>query len=155
MFGEPITSRVSNRIRNKEGLSYGANARITVPNEGDSSLLSVTVSLNPAVGPKVESCFAEELQRAYRDGFTAPEVTEAKKAVLDARLIGRSTDTALLAFLVSHEQFDRPLEWDANVEAKIAALTAEQVNAAFRKHIDPAGISIVKAGDFAAAKVFQ
>jgi zinc protease len=155
MFGEPITSRVSNRIRNKEGLSYGANARIAIPTEGDSAMLSVTVSLNPAVGPKVEQCYFEELQKAYKDGFTAEEVAEAKKAVLDARMIGRSTDAALLAFLASHEQLDRPMSWDANVEAKIASLTPEQINAAFRKHIDPAGMTIVKAGDFAAAKVFQ
>jgi zinc protease len=155
MFGEPITSRVSNRIRNKEGLSYGANARITIPAEGDSALLSVTVSLNPAVGPKVEQCYSEELQKAFKDGFTAAEVAEAKKAVLDARMIGRSTDGALLQFLVSHETLDRPMSWDANVETKIASLTPDQINAAFRKHIDPAGMTIVKAGDFAAAKVFQ
>ncbi len=155
MFGEPITSRVSNRIRNKEGLSYGANARITIPTEGDAATLNVSVSLNPAVGPKVEQCYFEELQKAYKDGFTAAEVAEAKKAVLDARLIGRSTDGALLTFLASHEQLDRPLSWDANVEAKIASLTPEQINAAFRKHIDPQGMTIVKAGDFAAAKVFQ
>jgi zinc protease len=155
MFGEPITSRVSNRIRNKEGLSYGANARITVPTEGDAAELSATVSLNPGVGPKVEQCFNEELQRAYKDGFTAAEVAEAKKAILDARLIGRSTDAALLQFLASHEQLERPLKWDADLETKIAALTPAQINAAFRKHIDPAGVSIVKAGDFAAAKVFQ
>jgi zinc protease len=155
MFGEPITSRVSNRIRNKEGLSYGANARIVAPNEGDSSMLTVTVSLNPAVGPKVEQCFFEELQRAYKDGFTAAEVDEAKKAVLEARLLNRSTDAALMTFLASHEQLDRPLKWDAEVEAKIASLTPDQINAAFRKHIDPAGMTIVKAGDFAGAKVFQ
>jgi len=155
MFGEPITSRVSNRIRNREGLSYGANARIAVPNEGDSAMLSVTVSLNPAVGPKVEQCFFEELQKAYQDGFTAAEVAEAKKAVLESRLLNRSTDAALMAFLAQHEQIDRPLQWDAGVEAKIASLTADEVNAAFRKHIDPAGMTIVKAGDFAAAKVFQ
>jgi zinc protease len=155
MFGEPITSRVSNRIRNKEGLSYGANARITVPTEGDSATLAVTVSLNPAVGPKVEQCFFEELQKAYRDGFTAAEVAEAKKAILDARMIGRSTDAALLALLTSHMQLDRPLKWDADLEAKIQALTVEQVNAAFKKHIDPNGLSIVKAGDFKAAGVFQ
>jgi zinc protease len=118
-------------------------------------MLSVTVSLNPAVGPKVEQCYFEELQKAYKDGFTAQEVAEAKKAVLDARLIGRSTDAALLTFLASHEQLDRPLSWDATVEAKIAALTPEQINAAFRKHIDPEGMTIAKAGDFAAAKVFQ
>jgi zinc protease len=155
MFGEPITSRVSNRIRNKEGLSYGANARITIPTEGDSAQLSATVSLNPNVGPKVEQCFMEELQRAYKDGFTAEEVADAKKSVLDNRMVGRATDAALLSLIASHEQLGRPLQWDADLETKIAALTPAQINAAFRKHIDPNAISIVKAGDFKAAKVFQ
>jgi predicted Zn-dependent peptidase len=34
-------------------------------------------------------------------------------------------------------------------------MTLDQVNTAFRKHIDPDNVSIVKAGDFKAAKVFQ
>ena len=38
--------------------------------------------------------------------------------------------------------------WDADLEAKIAALTPEQVNAAFRRYIDPAKVSFVAAGDF-------
>ena len=38
LFGEPITSRISDRIRNREGLSYGANARLTVPAEGDAAI---------------------------------------------------------------------------------------------------------------------
>jgi zinc protease len=155
MFGEPITSRIADRIRNREGLSYGANARITVPAEGDAALLSGTVSLNPAFGPKVEASFMDELQKVYRDGFTAAEVATAKKAYLDSRMVGRSTDSALLALLVSHEQLDRPFTWDADLERRIDALTADQVNAAFRKHIDPNGVSIVKAGDFKAAGVFK
>lgn len=155
MFGEPITSRVSNRIRNKEGLSYGANARITIPAEGDSAQLSSTVSLNPGVGPKVESCFMEELQKAWKDGFTAEEVADAKKAILANRMVGRTTDAALLSLIVSHEQMDRPLKWDSDIETKIAALSPAAINAAFHKHIDPSGVSIVKAGDFKTAKVYQ
>jgi zinc protease len=148
MFGEPITSRISDRIRNREGLSYGANARISVPAEGDSAMLSGTVSLNPAVGPKVEASFVDELKKVYDSGFTAAELTAAKKAYLDSRMVGRSTDAALLALMTSHEQLDRPYKWDSDLETKIQALTVEQVNAAFRKHIDPAALSIVKAGDF-------
>jgi len=155
MFGEPITSRISNRIRNREGLSYGANARITVPAEGDSATLAGTVSLNPGVGPKVESSFVDELRNVYQDGFTDAEVAQAKKAYMEARLIGRSTDGALLNLIASHEQLDRPLAWDADLEAKIQTLTADQINAAFRKHIDPKDLSIVKAGDFKSAGVFQ
>lgn len=37
----------------------------------------------------------------------------------------------------------------------IQAVTAEQVSAAFRKHIDPKGVAIVKAGDFNAAGVYK
>jgi zinc protease len=155
MFGEPITSRISDRIRNREGLSYGANARITVPAEGDAALLSGTVSLNPGVGPKVEASFVDELKNVYDRGFTAVEVEGAKKAWLETRPAARSTDAALVALMVSHEQLNRPLQWDADLETKIAALTADQVNAAFRRHIDPANLSIVKAGDFKAAGVYK
>ena len=154
MFGEPITSRISDRIRNREGLSYGANARITVPSEGDSAMLSGTVSLNPAVGPKVEASFVDELKKVYDSGFTAGEVAAAKKAYLDSRMVGRSTDAALLGLMVSHEQLDRPYKWDSDLEAKIQALTVEQINAAFRKHIDPTALSIVKAGDFKTAGAY-
>jgi zinc protease len=155
LFGEPITSRISDRIRNREGLSYGANARLSVPAEGDSAMLSGTVSLNPGVGPKVESSFMDELKKVYDKGFTAAEVEGAKKALLDARMVNRSTDGALLNLMVSHEQLNRPLKWDADLETKIQALTADQVNAAFRRHIDPNGVSIVKAGDFKAAGVYK
>jgi zinc protease len=155
MFGEPITSRISDRIRNREGLSYGANARITVPAEGDAAQLSGTVSLNPAFGPKVEFSFVDELAKVYASGFTATEVAEAKKAYRDARLIGRSTDAALLNLLALHEQLNRPYTWDADLEAKIDRLTVDEINAAFRKHIDPKALSIVKAGDFRAAGVFR
>jgi len=155
MFGEPITSRISDRIRNREGLSYGANARITVPAEGDAAMLSGTVSLNPGVGPKVEASFMDELKKVYDSGFTAAEVDAAKKAYADARMIGRSTDAALLNLMVSHAQLNRPLKWDADLEAKIQALTVADINAAFRRHIDPNGVSIVKAGDFKAAGVYK
>ncbi len=155
MFGEPITSHISDRIRNREGLSYGANARIIVPAEGDSAQLTGTVSLNPGVGPKVEASFVDELKKVYQNGFSATELAEAKKAYLDARVIGRSTDGALLNLISSHEQLDRPFTWDSNLETKIQSLTLDQVNAAFKKHIDPNDLSIVKAGDFKAAGVFK
>ena len=155
MLGEPITSRIADRIRNREGLSYGANARITVPAEGDSAMLYGTVTLNPGFGPRVEFSFVDELKKVYAAGFTAAEVAGARKAYLDSRMVGRSTDAALLNLVASHEQLDRPFTWDADLEAKIQALTVEQINAAFRRHIDPDGLSIVKAGDFATAGVYK
>ncbi len=155
MFGGPITSRISDRIRNREGLSYGANARIAIPTEGDSAMLSGTVSLNPMNGPKVEFSFVDELAKTWKGGFTAAEVAEAKRAYLDSRLVSRTTDAALVGLLAAHEQQSRTMKWDEQLERKIQALTPAEINAAFRKHIDPAALSIVKAGDFKAAGVYK
>jgi zinc protease len=47
---------------------------------------------------------------------------------------------------------DRTFAFDAGLEQKIQALTVADVNAAWRKYIDPGKISIVKAGDFEGAK---
>jgi len=82
-------------------------------------------------------------------------VAEAKKAYLDSRMVGRSQDAALMNQLAQHEQQGRTMNWDEQLEQRIQALTADQINAAFRKNIDPTAVSIVKAGDFKAAGVYR
>ena len=45
----------------------------------------------------------------------------------------------------------RTFAWDAELDRKVESLTGEQVLAAMRRHIDPAKMSVIKAGDFAKA----
>ena len=47
---------------------------------------------------------------------------------------------------------NRTIAWDAELESRIQALTAEQINGAMRKYMTPDNITIIKAGDFAKAK---
>ena len=61
----------------------------------------------------------------------------------------------ILSLIASREQDGRTLAWDQRLDTKLDALTLEEINAAFRRHIDAAAISIVKGGDFKAAKVYQ
>lgn len=155
MFGGSITARMPDRIRNREGLSYGASSRFSAPTDGDSAMFSATVSENPANAPKVEASFKDELAKTLKEGFTAGEVATAKKAYMDSRMVSRSNDGALLTLLASHEQLGRTMKYDQDLEARIQALTPEQITAAFRRHMDPAAITIVKAGDFKKAGVYQ
>ena len=97
----------------------------------------------------------DELKRTVKDGFTADEVAAMKKAYLDSRALGRAQDAGLLTQLAQHELLGRTMHWDEELEQKIQALTPEMISAAFRKHIDPAALSVVKAGDFKAAGVYQ
>jgi zinc protease len=109
----------------------------------------------PQNAPKVEAAFKEELARALKDGFTAEEVADGKKALLDERMVARTYDDNLASTLLQRERFDRTLKWDEALEAKIAALTPADVSAAFRRRVDPAAFIYVKGGDFQKAGVYQ
>ncbi len=148
IFGGSITSRAPNRIRNKEGLSYGVNSRLTIPAEGTMARFGGTAISNPKNAPKVEASFRDELAKTLADGFTADEVAQAKIAIHDQRMVSRSQDQGLLRLIADRTEYDRTLQWDADLDAKIQALTVDQINAAFRGHIDASSLSIVKAGDF-------
>jgi zinc protease len=157
MFGGSIAGRVPDRIRNREGLSYSvrSNFEAPVPVEGNLARFGGMAISNPKNSPKVETSFRDELAKTISAGFTADEVAGAKKALMDARRVGRSQDQSLLRLIASRDDVDRTLAWDEQMDSKLEALTAEQVNAAFRRHVDLSALSIVKAGDFKAAGVYQ
>jgi zinc protease len=154
MMGGDVTSRWPDRIRNKEGLSYGADSSYTAAFDGDAASLSVGIISNPKNSPKVEASFRDELKKTLADGFTQQELDGAKKAYRDLRVLARSGDTNILALIQGREDQDRTLDWDIQMDTKLAALTLDQVNAAFRKHITNE-VSIVQAGDFKKAGVYQ
>jgi len=156
IFGDnSLGTRLSRRIRDKEGLSYGVQSNFGAPTKDDGgTFLAVAIS-NPTNTPKVEASFRDELAKTLKEGFTAEEVEAAKKAWLQARSIARSEDGNLVGLLAARQRFDRTLKYDEAMDAKVSALTAEQISAAFRKHIDPANLTFVRAGDFKKAGVLQ
>ncbi|MBZ5582574.1 MAG: insulinase family protein [Acidobacteriia bacterium] len=123
VFGSGANSRILQRIRIKEGLSYGASAGFSVPTKDDRGLLSANAIAAPQNMPKLESIFNEEVAKALKDGFTPDEVEKAKKAWLEQRLVSRSEDTSLASLLVSRERWGRTLSWDEKLESAVGALT--------------------------------
>ena len=155
VFGGSPNSRLFQRIRVKDGLSYGAGAGFSMPTKDDGGMLSGYAIAAPQNMPKVEAAFNEELARALKDGFTADEVQKAKKTWLDERAVSRAEESSIAGMLMARERWNRTLDWDAKLEAAVAALTPEQVNQAFKRRVDPALNSIVKGGDFKKAGVYQ
>jgi zinc protease len=155
VFGGSPNSRIFRRIRVKDGLSYGAGTQFQIPTEDDAAAMVGFAIAAPQNMPKVESDFNEELALALKDGFTADEVEKAKKAWLDERTVQRSEEGSIASLLISREYWGRTMQWDAKLEAAVAALTPQQVNDAFKHHVDPAALNIVKGGDFKKAGAYQ
>jgi len=144
-----LNSRLAARIRQKEGLSYGVGSSIFVSAIDYFGRFTATAIYAPQNVDKLEAAFKEEIARMLKDGFTAEEVEAAKSGYLQSRQVSRSQDNEQLGRSNTYLFVGRTFQWDADFEAKIRALTPEQINAAMRRHTDPSKLTIVKSGDFA------
>jgi zinc protease len=146
--GSTLASRIGDRIRQKDGLSYGATSMFTASSRDPVATLTMTVSTNPANIDKVTAAVMEELQRFLKDGPTDKEVADAQRAFVEAQKVGRTTDAAIAAQIVANLEIGRTFAFAADQEKAILALTPARVAEAFRKHIDPQRLVIIRAGDF-------
>ena len=96
----------------------------------------------------MESALREEVARALDQGFGAQELNEARNGLLAFRRLSRAQDDVLASALASNLYLGRSFALSAQVDAALAALTPEQVNAALRKYLRPESFDIVFAGDF-------
>ena len=148
LLGGSSTARVPGRVREKEGLSYSTFTSFNSSAFDPAASFRVGAIFAPQNRERVERAIREELERAARDGFTATEVEEGKKALLEARRLARTQDRSLASRLGSYLFAKRTFAWDIEFEGKIAALTPAEVNAATKRHINPGQLSIIWAGDF-------
>ena len=148
IIGQGINSRLFQRIRGKEGLSYGVGSSFSVaPQEDNASFLATAISA-PENSPKVEAAFRDEMSKIIREGFTDAEISAAKASWLQAQEVSRAQDRELVGRVVGQVHYGRTMEWDANLTRKVQSLTNDQIRAALQRHIDLSAMTFMKGGDF-------
>ncbi len=146
--GGTLSSRLGNRIRQKDGLSYGVTSSLTASSQDKRASLVITAICNPQNITHLEQDVQEELARLRAEGVTEDELAKAKEGYLQARKVGRSSDVAVAGILSNLRHLDRTMAYEADLEKNISALTPAQVHAAVQKHFEPKKLVIVSAGDF-------
>ena len=143
-----LNSRLAVRIRQKEGISYGVSSFLTAdPLDKDGNFGTFAI-YNPENSARLIAAYREELAKILTEGFAEAELKDAKNGWLQSRNVSRSQDRELVGRLSSYLFLDRTLEWDADFEKRVSALTVADVNAAVKRWIKPEAISIIEAGDF-------
>jgi zinc protease len=146
--GGALSSRLGDRIRQKEGLSYGVTSSVSVPSRGDDARFTINAITNPTNIDAVETAALEELKRFLQSGPSEKELSDAKTAWLEARKTGRTSDGSIAGQLAANLDLGRTFARVAEDEKRVEALTPQQVQDAFRRHIDPDKLIIIRAGDF-------
>jgi zinc protease len=145
VIGGGYSARLNAEIRIKRGLSYGAFASFG----GRKASAPVTGSgqtRNDAV-PEVIDLMSGEFARLGSEPVPPAEL-DARKAVLIGGF-GRSVETTggLAGQLSALAQFGLPLDKLQTYSSDIAAVTADQVEAAAKAYFDPAKAVLIAVGD--------
>ena len=147
--GSGFASRLMQRIRVKEGYSYGTGSGLSLDFNEPYGMYYMRAIAAPENMKKVVAAYKEEVDKVLKDGFTQAEVTDAIAGEIKSLRVSWSNDGTIARLLVDNKQLKRDLAWYTDYVEKMNALTLEEVNAAFKKYIATKELNIFTAGDFA------
>ena len=149
--GGSLSSRIADRLRQKGGLSYTAQTVFNASPLDDRATLLMLAIYNPKNVDKVIEGVNDEVAKLLKDGVTPTELERATKGLLEQQTVQRSNDGALANILANYLFIGRTLQYDADFQKSLQALTPETVSAALRKYINPKTFAVITSGDFAQA----
>ncbi len=154
VFGEsPLSDRVGTRLRQKEGLSYGAGAMMDTEMQDSSGSHMAFAIYAPQNAERLAAAYKEELERARTQGFTDEEIAKAKESFLETRFQQRTENGNLPGMMVLRADNGLTFaNWDGAIETAVRKLTTADVNAAFKKYVTADKVTFISAGDFEGAK---
>lgn len=146
--GTFLSSRISERLRESEGMSYGAGSYLSGDYKYPASSWGVYAIFNPLYKNRLDSALHDEINKALKSGFTEDEFRKAKTSWLQQRKTYLGLDRFLVYQLSSYLDEERDLSDYTDEDNKLKNLTLSQVNAALKKYITPDKITLIYAGDF-------
>ncbi|MCC9041884.1 insulinase family protein [Myroides sp. M-43] len=150
MGGGFMTARIPQRLREKEGISYGAGSSLSVPNDPkrEDSAWMIYAFLNPTKRAEVEKAINEEFNRLITSGITEEELVANKTSWKNARQTNLGSDGYLIGLSNSLLLFDIPFTDHDKLNGEIEKVTIKQVNDAAKKYLQPTKFTTVYTGDF-------
>lgn len=149
--GTGLSNRLVDRLRQKEGLSYGVGSHVKLPQFGNRSTWMMSAIVAPQNLLKAEACAKEEIARALKDGFTETEVKEAVKGILDSRAVSRAQDDYLAQSWLQFMEAGKTFAFSKAFEDQIRSVTVESVNAALHRMVVPENTTWILSGDLSKA----
>lgn len=145
-----LTARIPTRLREKEGISYGAGSFVDAPTDSKNEVGSWGwfAFLNPTKRDQVETAVVDEISKILKDGVTEEEMKTNLTSWKNSRQTNLGNDNYLLqlsqVYLLYGESFD---EFD-KLNTAIEKLSVQDVNKVLKKYLDPNKITTVYTGTF-------
>lgn len=146
-----LNSRIADRLRQKDGVSYGAGGGISVGGDRDdkNSSMYIYAIYAPMNAGKVQKGFKEEIARLIKDGITEEELKNAVNGWIQGQTVSRAKDNEISSLINNNLYYNRDINFQKQLEASMRKLTVEDVNKVIGKYFKTYDKwTIVNAGDF-------
>ncbi|MGQ0739100.1 MAG: M16 family metallopeptidase [Bacteroidota bacterium] len=150
--GAFLSSRIPQRLRENEGMSYGAGTFMSSNYRYDVANWGVYAMFNPLYKNRLDSALHQEVDKAIKGGFTKDELDKSKNAWLEGNKTSLGMNDFLARQLRWYMRDERDLTDFTGFENKIKSVSLEAVNAALRKYFDKSKLVMVYSGDFEKGK---
>ena len=146
--GGGFTSRLMERLRQKEGWSYGAGSQVHVDAQDKNASILMYAIFNPKVVDQVDAGALEEVTKLLSGGIPPEEMKLCRNGLLEELKLERGKDAMLASMLRSDLHLGRTFQFQADLEKKIAEIRPEEVTSALARYLDVGRLVIVRSGDF-------
>ncbi len=150
--GAFLSSRIPQRLRENEGMSYGAGSFMNVQYKYNTGNWGLYAFFNPIYKNRLDSALHQEVDKAIKGGFTADELSKSVSSFLEQDKTTLGSNDNLANIIRSYMYNDRDLSEFTTFENKIKTLNLDAVNAALRRYFDKSKLVMVYGGDFEKGK---
>ena len=145
-----LSARIPMRLREKEGISYGAGSYLTVANDpkNENSTWGYYAFLNPTKRKQVEDAVKDEIQKVLKEGFTADELKTNIASWKTGRVTNLGSDGTLIGLSNGYLLNGTPFDDFSSLEEKVEKLEVKQVNEVVKKYFDLNKLTSIYTGTF-------
>jgi zinc protease len=152
MLGGSPSSRIFLRLRQKEGISYGAFSQLLAHPIEHTAFFFAGALAAPTNMDKAMAGLLEEIDGILNKGVGDKELADAKKSYAKAWEGRIADDDFVVGELNQGLYLGRTFAYWKDLNGKIDKLTVADVTTAAKQLIDPAKLAKVRAGDLAKSK---
>lgn len=150
ILGGGPSARLFMNLREDKGYTYGAYSGF-----GGSRFRGTWVSSSQVRTEVTEGAMNEfmyELKRLRDEKVPAAELEDAKRSIVGSFALSLEQPQSLLQNIITQKLYNLPADYWDTYPQRVAAVTAEDIQAVSRKYIDLNHLQIVAVGDASKAK---
>ncbi len=146
--GSFLSSRIPQRLRENEGMSYGAGSYLDIDYDQPGGVWGLYAAYNPDYKERLDSALNQEIDKAISAGFTQEELSKSIESWLEQQRTSLGMNNVLASIINQYMRQGRNLDDYTQMENKIKALELKAVNEALKKYFDKKKLILINSGDF-------